>query len=122
MYCRERFDVQARMVDEQLQQRVTELIEQRVAEIMASDAVQQSLTQRLQAERQLLEQQVCFSTPKTVAKEDASLSEAQLVHSMTCFLLQILFTFYITARAARTVCMATGPHTFLRMSAQAAPM
>ena len=64
MYCRERFDVQARMVDEQLQQRVTELIEQRVAEIMASDAVQQSLTQRLQAERQLLEQQVCYSTPK----------------------------------------------------------
>ena len=49
--------MQARMVDEQLQRRVTELIEQRVAEIMASDAVQQSLTQRLQAERQLLEQQ-----------------------------------------------------------------
>ena len=45
------------MVEEQLQRRVTELIEQRVAEIMASDAVQHSLTQRLQAERQLLEQQ-----------------------------------------------------------------
>ena len=43
---------------EQMQLRLTEQIEQRVAEIMASDAVQESLMNRLQAERAVLEQQV----------------------------------------------------------------
>ena len=46
------------MIEDETAARVTELIEQRVQEVMSSDAVQDSLKARLEAERRDLEQQV----------------------------------------------------------------
>lgn len=46
------------MIEEDTAARVTELIEQRVQEVMSSDTVQSSLSARLEAERKHLEEQV----------------------------------------------------------------
>ena len=46
------------MIEAETAARITELIEQRVQEVMSSDAVQDSLNARLEAERKDLEEQV----------------------------------------------------------------
>ena len=55
---RARAKLEARMIEEETAARITELIEQRVQEVMGSDAVQLSLKARLEAERKDLEEQV----------------------------------------------------------------
>lgn len=48
-------------MEEETQQRIKELVEERVLEVMDSDSVKQSLNARLVEERKILEQQVCSS-------------------------------------------------------------
>ena len=56
--CRRLVELEAKLVDEETERRIKELIEDRVQEIMNSDSVQQSLHARLEEERQALEEQV----------------------------------------------------------------
>ena len=60
MFCehRELAEREAKLIEEETARRVAAAIEARVAEVMASDAVQLSLDQRLVAERKILEEQV----------------------------------------------------------------
>lgn len=51
-------ELEAQLIEEETAARITEAIEARVAEALASEAVQQSLQQRLEEERRNLEQQV----------------------------------------------------------------
>jgi len=51
-------ELEARLVEEETQRRLTATIEERVQEIMNSDSVQQSLNARLVEERKVLEEQV----------------------------------------------------------------
>lgn len=56
--CRKLSELEAQLVEEEVAARITEVIEARVAEALASEAVQQSLQQRLEDERRQLEEQV----------------------------------------------------------------
>lgn len=55
---RMRAELEAQLVEEETDARVAAAVEARVAEVMASEAVQATLTARLQAERRVLEEQV----------------------------------------------------------------
>lgn len=58
---RRKKELEDRLVEEETAARVKALIEQRVKEVMSSDAVQQTLQARLESERQALEEQVTVS-------------------------------------------------------------
>ena len=51
-------ELEAKLVQEEIEKRVKELIEERVQEVLNSDSVQESLTARLIDERKTLEEQV----------------------------------------------------------------
>ena len=53
--------MEARLIEEETERCVSEAVEARVKEVMASQAVQQSLQERLVTERKLLEEQVHHS-------------------------------------------------------------
>jgi hypothetical protein len=55
---RRKAELEDKLVEEETATRVKALIEQRVAEVMSSDAVQQTLQARLETERRALEEQV----------------------------------------------------------------
>ena len=55
--------LEAQLVEEETEARVAAAVEARVAEVMASEAVQATLTARLQAERRVLEEQ---ARPRTL--------------------------------------------------------
>ncbi len=59
---RRKKELEDRLVEEETATRVKALIEQRVKEVMSSDAVQQTLQARLESERQALEEQVIASS------------------------------------------------------------
>lgn len=54
-------ELEAKVLDSEIAIQVTRQVEARVQEVMASQAVQQSLQQRLIRERKLLEEQVGFA-------------------------------------------------------------
>lgn len=56
--CRQQAELEARLIEEETERLVSEAVEGRVKEVMASQAVQQSLQERLVRERKLLEEQV----------------------------------------------------------------
>lgn len=56
--CRRQAELEARLIEEETERLVSEAVEGRVKEVMASQAVQQSLQERLVRERKLLEEQV----------------------------------------------------------------
>lgn len=56
--CRAQAEMEARLIEEETERMVSEKVEARVQEVMASQAVQQSLQERLVRERKLLEEQV----------------------------------------------------------------
>lgn len=61
MYCvpdRYQAELEAKVLDSEIAIQVTSQVEARVQEVMASQAVQQSLQERLIRERKLLEEQV----------------------------------------------------------------
>lgn len=53
-----RAELESRLVEEELEKRVAAHIEERVAAVMQSDAVQRELQQRLERERRAIEEQV----------------------------------------------------------------
>ncbi len=57
--CRKQAELEELLIEEEVARRVKEQIEERVRAAMSSDAVQQSLQMRLEAERKVLEEQVC---------------------------------------------------------------
>lgn len=56
--CRKLAELEEQLIEEEVARRVKEQIEERVKAAMSSDAVQQSLQARLEAERKVLEGQV----------------------------------------------------------------
>ena len=56
--CRKRAELEEQLIVEEVERRVKEESEKRVSAAMDSEAVQQSLQQRLVAERKVLEEQV----------------------------------------------------------------
>lgn len=74
MHCRRQADLEARLIEEETERCVGEAVEARVKEVMASQAVQQSLQERLVRERKLLEEQVCIG--------------CSLLHALVCELTQ----------------------------------
>ena len=58
-HCRVQAEMEARLIEEETERMVSEKVEARVQEVMASQAVQHSLQERLVRERKLLEEQVC---------------------------------------------------------------
>ena len=58
---RKRAELEEQLIVEEVERRVKEEIEKRVSAAMDSEAVQQSLQQRLVAERKVLEEQVQFT-------------------------------------------------------------
>ena len=61
MRCRQQAQLEARVIEEETERLVTAAVEAKVQEVMASQAVQQSLQERLVRERKLLEEQVRFT-------------------------------------------------------------
>lgn len=59
-----RAELEAQLVEEETDARVTAAVEARVAEVMASEAVQATLNTRLQAERRVLEEQARHPRPR----------------------------------------------------------
>lgn len=60
--CRYQAELEALVLESEVASMVTKRVEARVQEVMASQAVQQSLQERLVRERKLLEEQVhCLS-------------------------------------------------------------
>ena len=57
---RRQAELEARVIEEETARLVTASVETKVKEVMASQAVQQSLQERLVRERKLLEEQVCL--------------------------------------------------------------
>lgn len=57
--CRKRAELEEQLIVEEVERRVKEEVEKRVSAAMDSEAVQESLQQRLVAERKVLEEQVC---------------------------------------------------------------
>ncbi len=53
-------ELEAQLIEEETVARVSEAVEARVAEALASEAVQQSLQQRLEEERRHIEDAVCW--------------------------------------------------------------
>lgn len=66
---RKRAVLEEQLIVEEVARRVKEEIEARVRAAMASDAVQQSLQARLEAERKQLEQQVCTHCPMSLMSQ-----------------------------------------------------
>lgn len=60
--CRKQAELEELLIEEEVARRVKEQIEERVRAAMSSDAVQQSLQMRLEAERKVLEEQVSTSS------------------------------------------------------------
>lgn len=58
MMLRKRFELQSRLVAEELERRVATYVEERVAAVLSSDAVQRELQTRLERERRAIEEQV----------------------------------------------------------------
>ena len=58
MQCRKLGELEAQLIEEETAQRITALVEARVAAALSSEVVQLSLQRRLEEERQLLEDQV----------------------------------------------------------------
>ena len=57
---RQQAQLEARVIEEETERLVTAAVEGKVQEVMASQAVQHSLHQRLISERKLLEEQVAL--------------------------------------------------------------
>ena len=58
LHGRRQAELESRLIEEETERCVSEAVESRVKEVMASQAVQQSLQERLVRERKLLEEQV----------------------------------------------------------------
>ncbi len=71
--CRKQAELEEVLIGEEVARRVKEQIEERVRAAMSSDAVQQSLQMRLEAERKVLEEQV-----RTVS---TSVDQSHLFHT-----------------------------------------
>jgi len=59
LFDRRQAELEARVIEEETARLVTASVEAKVKEVMSSQAVQQSLQERLVRERKLLEEQAC---------------------------------------------------------------
>ncbi len=75
---RRQAELEARVIEEETARLVTASVEVKVKEVMSSQAVQQSLQERLVRERKLLEEQACHLPHTTAHRPPDSKSVACL--------------------------------------------